>query len=134
METKFKYDLSAAVQDGKKDEIDFFEYYGGSNKETVNVFRNGKQVAGYPQTLKAYSAGNQLYTYELILKKAQKYMLLMVYDSTGKEVDCRELTGDSVPTQPMELFLGIWDCSAFCGNKVSYDTWMAVQSVYIEAC
>ena len=134
METKFKYDLPAAVQDGTKDEIDFFEYYGGSNKETVNIFRKGKQVAGYPQTLKAYFAGNQLYTYELILKKAQKYMLLMVYDSTGKEVDRRELTGDSVPTQPMELFLGIWDCSAFCGNKVSYDTWMAVQSVYIEAC
>jgi len=136
IETKGVYTVKAAEQDGSKDEIDFFEYYGGSNKETMNVFRGGKQVANYPQTLtKVTSAGTKLYTYELILKKAQKYMLVMVYDETGKEVERRELTGDSVPTQPMELFIGIWDCSSFCGTgKVDYDTWMGVKSVYIEAC
>lgn len=135
IESKFKYDLDAAIQDGTKDEIDFFEYYGGKNQETMNVFRKGKQVSGYPQTLtKVTAAGNQLYTYELILKKAEKYMLVMVFDQTGKEIERRELKGDNVPTQPMELFLGIWDCSSWCQGKVDWDTWMAVQSVYIEAC
>jgi hypothetical protein len=135
IETKGVYNLDAARQDNTKDEIDFFEYYGGSNKETMNVFRRGKQVANYPQTLtKVTSAGNKLYTYELILKKAEKYLLVMVYDETGKEIERRELTGDSVPTQPMELFLGIWDCSSWCPGKVAYDTWMGVKSVYIEAC
>jgi hypothetical protein len=137
IQTKFKYDLSAAVQDGKKDEIDFFEYYGGSNKDTVNVFRKGQQVSGWPQTLtKATKAGNENYTYELILKKQEKYMLIMVYDKTGKEIERRELKGDSVPSEPMELFIGIWDCSgnSWCPGKVPYDTWMGVKSVFIEAC
>lgn len=138
IETKGKYNLDAAVQDGTKDEIDFFEYYGGSKKETMNIFWKGKQVANYPQTLtKIMTPGEKLHTYELILKKEQKYMLVMVFDENGKEIECRELTGDSVPTQPMELFIGIWDCSGkgtWCPGKVAHDTWMGVQSVFIEAC
>jgi hypothetical protein len=103
----------------------------------MNVFCRGTQVANYPQVFKVYNAGNQLYTYELILKKQQKYLLVMVFDSTGKMVDCKELWGDSIPTESMELFVGIWDCSmfpGFCPGKVDYDTWMGVKSVYIEAC
>ena len=139
IETRGKYDdLNAAIQDGTKDELDFFEYYGGSkNKATMNVFRRGKTVANYPKTFTTVKkGGNQLYTYELILKKQDKYMLVMVYDSTGKELERYELTGDSVPSQPMELFIGIWDCSgnSWCPGKVGFDTWMAVQSVFIEAC
>jgi hypothetical protein len=137
IQTKGRYDLNAAIQDGSKDEIDFFEYYGGSNKDTMNVFRRGRTVANYPQVFNVYNAGNQQYTYELILKKQQKYLLVMVFDSTGKMVDRKELWGDSVPTEPMDLFIGIWDCSmypGFCPGKVDFDTWMGVKSVYIEAC
>ncbi len=60
----------------------------------------------------------------------------MVYDANGKELERQELTGDNVPSEPMELFIGIWDYSrkTACPEKVDYDTWMGVQSVFIEAC
>lgn len=63
-------------------------------------------------------------------------MLVMVYDANGKELERQELTGDSVPSEPMELFIGIWDCSgnSWCPGKVDFDTWMGVHSVFIEAC
>jgi Glycosyl hydrolases family 16 len=137
IETKGSYSLDAAIQDGTKDEIDFFEYYGGSNEETMNVFRNGQQVADYPQTLyQVDRAGNELYTYELFLNNEQRNLSVTVYNGDGEEIEHRQLTGDSVPTQPMELFLGIWDCSGngFCPGKVDHDTWMGVKSVYIDAC
>jgi hypothetical protein len=85
----------------------------------MNVFCRETQMANYPQVFKVCNAGNQLYTYELILKKQQKYLLVMVFNSTGKMVDPKELWGDSIPTEPMELFIGIWDC---CPGKVDYDT------------
>jgi hypothetical protein len=137
IQSKGDYSLNGAVQDGTKDEIDFFEYYGGSNAETIHVFRAGKTVAGYPQTLlEVNRAGNELYTYEMILKNAERSLLVMVYNSAGKEIVRRQLQGDSVPTKGMELFIGIWDCSggSYCPGKVDYDTWMGVKSVLIEAC
>ena len=135
IQTKGIYTLNAAVQDGTKDEVDMFEYYGGSNRETMNVFRKGKQVVGYPQTLtRVTRAGKEFYTYELILNNEKRFMSVAVYNSTGIEVDRREMTGDLVPSNPMELFFVLWDCSSWCSGKVSTDTWMAVKSVVIEAC
>ena len=103
----------------------------------MNVFRRGKTLTNYPKTFNTVQkGGNQLYTYGLILNKQEKYLLVMVYDANGKELEYQELTGDSVPSESMELFIGIWDCSgpSWCPGKVDFDTWMAVQSVFIEAC
>lgn len=47
IQTNRQYNLDAAVQNGRKDEIDFSEYYGGSNRATFNVFKSGKTIPNF---------------------------------------------------------------------------------------
>ncbi len=66
-------------------------------------------MAQNPQKLsKIMAAGTKSHMYDSILKKEQKYMVLMVFDQTGNQIKRKELTDDSVPTQPMELYIDIW--------------------------
>lgn len=135
IQTNGKYDLDAAVQDGRKDEIDFSEYYGGSNKQTYNVFKSGRTIANFPRIYKVSDAGRRHYKYEIILNNRNRELTFFV-SIDGVLYDSYRVIGSDVPNNPMELFIGIWDCSgnSFCPGYFTSNSYMAVRSVWIQAC
>lgn len=136
IETKRKYNLDAAVQDGTKDEIDFSEYYGGSNKATFNVFKSGRTIANFPRNYAVSDAGRRQYKYEIILDNKNRNLQFFLSIDGGPLLGSYQVIGDNVPNKPMELFIGIWDCSGndWCPGRFTADASMAVQSVWVQEC
>ena len=134
IQTNGKFDLDAAVQDGTKDEIDFSEYYGGSNGATYNVFKSGSTIARFPRTYSVQNAGRRQYKYEIILDNKNRNLQFFLSIDGGPLFDRYQVIGNDVPNKPMELFIGIWDCSSFCPGRFTGDSSMAVQSVWVQEC
>ena len=136
IQTKGQYNLDAAIQDGSKDEIDFSEYYGGSNKATYNVFRNGRTIENFPRTYSVSDAGKTQYKYEIILDNRNRDLQFFLSIDGGTLFDRYQVIGENVPNNPMELFIGIWDCSGngWCPGQFDGDASMAVQSVWVQEC
>lgn len=136
IQTNRQFNLDAAVQDGRKDEVDFSEYYGGSNKATYNVFRNGRTIGGFPRTYSVSDAGRRQYKYEMVLDNRNDELWFFFSIDGGTLFDSFRVTGRDVPSNPMELFIGIWDCSgpSWCPGQFNGDASMAVQSVWVQEC
>lgn len=136
IQTNGKYDLDAAVQDGTKDEIDFSEYYGGNNQATYNVFKNGKTIENFHRRYEVSDAGQRQYKYEIILDNKNRNLQFFLSIDGGALLDSYKVIGDSVPNNPMELFVGIWDCSGnnWCPGYFEGDASMVVQSVWVQEC
>lgn len=136
IQTNGVFDLNAAVQDGSKDEIDFSEYYGGRNEATYNVFKSGSTISGFPRIYAVSDAGRRQYKYEIILDNKNRNLQFFLSIDGGPLLDRYQVIGNEVPNNPMELFIGIWDCSGngFCPGRFTGDSWMVVQSVWVQEC
>ena len=137
MQTNGQFNLDAGVQDGRKDEIDFIEYYGGSNKATYCLYRNGRKVNGFEKTYSVSDAGRRQYKYEIVLDNRNRELWYFLSIDGGALFDSFRVTGQDVPSNPMELFIGIWDCSGWgdwCPGRFDSDSSMVVQSVWVQEC
>jgi hypothetical protein len=136
IQTNGKYDLSAAVQDGTKDEIDFSEYYGGSSKPTNCLYKSGHTVSGFPDRYPVGDAGSTHYKYEIVLDNGARTLDFFLSKDGGPLLYHRHASGGDVPNQPMELFIGIWDCSGngWCPGRYTSNSFMAVESVWVQGC
>ncbi|KXS09550.1 hypothetical protein M427DRAFT_63846 [Gonapodya prolifera JEL478] len=137
IQTKGQYNNDAAVQDGTKDEVDIWEYYGGRNDATYNIFRRGTTPSGYPKSYSVSDAYSQAYTYEIILDNAKRTLEYNLYNEAGSRVGhLVETDSAKVPSEAMELFLGIWDCrgNSWCPGSFNGDSWMGVFEVYVKGC
>lgn len=135
IQTNGQLNLDAAVQDGTKDQILFCDIYGPS-KATYNVFRNGRTTGGFPRTYPLSDAGRRQYKYEIILDNQNKYLQFFLSMDDGPLFDRYYVIGRNVPTNPMELFIGIRDCSgnSWCPGRFDNDASMVVQSVWVQEC
>ena len=137
IQTNQIFNLDAAVQDGRKDEIDFSEYYGGSNQATYNVFKSGRTIPGFHRIYNNVpDAGRRHYKYEIVLDNRNRNLQFFLSIDGGPLLDRHQVIGNNVPNNPMELFIGIWDCSGngFCPGRFNSDASMVVSSVWVQEC
>jgi hypothetical protein len=137
------------------DEVDIVEYYGypPDQRSEWALFQSGA-AAGTNAGSGRYPAptnqnpGLNVYNYELYLESGN-YIRLRFATRTGPilgEWERHSSEGLYVPTQPMYLYAGIWDCSSggdppkqkadgFCwdgSEPFQGDSWCALHALYME--
>jgi len=115
--------------DNNCDEIDIVESYGSNQRAEAMSYRwtPGGQSRGTLYTLASSGTGSGFHTYEL--KQTPRDGRFTV------AMDRRTRDFDNGPRNNlMMLYIGIWDCSRFCGPHVNHDTYMEIQSVYLQQC
>jgi hypothetical protein len=97
------------------DEIDIVEYYGyppGHRSEWTIYQNSGGEVGNgrYPTTS---DPGLSAYTYQVYLEKGN-YMNITLLNPSGTRLGYYERHSSQgyVPSQPMYVYAGIWDCSS----------------------
>ena len=128
------------------DEIDIVEYYGQSShhRAEFTVYQSGGGQVGTMPWPTPTDPGNDAYSYALYLERGN-YMAWSLYDASGQNklgAWDRHVSQGYVPTQPMNLYVGIWDCSSrggaqsWCFDPPGPDTgdcWMALHSLYLNS-
>jgi hypothetical protein len=71
--------------------------------------------------------GNNFHTYELTQTPSNGHYQVAM--------DGRWQSFNNGPRANLMMFyIGIWDCRAFCGTHVNGNTYMEIQSVYMQQC
>ena len=129
------------------DEIDIVEVYGGGNNDAEFTYYTGsgsyKPGVGpirhnhgtYTSTPNG-AAGKNFYFYKVYLERGQ-YIKFTIASTSGFEIDSAAFT-DGVPTKPMNLFAGEYNCAASGGDTVGYcgepftrgNSFMEIASIY----
>jgi hypothetical protein len=96
------------------DEVDLVEYYGYSTDHRAEwtIFQNSvKDSVAHARWPAPTDAGFEAYSYSVYLQKGN-YIKLAFFRSDGLQLDSWERHSNDgyVPTQPMYLYVGIWDC------------------------
>jgi Glycosyl hydrolases family 16 len=105
---------------GGCDEIDIVEYYGQSShhRSEFTIYQSGAGQVGTQTWPTPTDPGHDAYGYGLYLERGN-YMAWSLYDPAGNKLGSwdRHVSQAYVPTQPMYLYVGIWDCSSRGGAE-----------------
>jgi len=114
------------------DEIDIVEAYGKDGRAEAMSYHGGQRGTLY--TL-ARSGSGSFHTYELWQTPRNGHYTVAIDGHKSREFT------DGPHGGLMMFYVGIWDCTVdghqnanFCGGHVNWNTYMELQTVYIQQC
>jgi len=118
--------------DNDCDEVDLVESYGKDERAEGFYYKRGQRQVDGPCHLSSDS-GNYMHEYHMWLFKGEH---LIICEGSGEQ-NCPGNWFNGIPDQPMNLYVGEWDCTSisgsesWCGSRTDGDTWCALQYIYI---